>query len=209
MRRLEIYPNAYYNYRKNRKAGYCAKKSEVHRQIAEIYHSHNGIDGYRSMTVYLERRGYHYSSATIHKYMNRELGLRSIVRPKKPGTKPGKPHRVFENLLKQDFQADRPNQKWCTDFTYLFLENGDVRYNCTILDLYDRSVIASITDRHITSDLAVRTLQKALDSHQHQVGHCAGGNGPHKPFRSFFGEGKAFHQSFNHFAAPTFQLTEV
>ena len=164
MRRLEIYPNAYYNYRKNRKAGYCAKKSEVHRQIAEIYHSHNGIDGYRSMTVYLERRGYHYSSATIHKYMNRELGLRSIVRPKKPGTKPGKPHRVFENLLKQDFQADRPNQKWYTDFTYLFLENGDVRYNCTILDLYDRSVIASITDRHITSDLAVRTLQKALDS---------------------------------------------
>ncbi len=110
LRRLEIYPNAYYNYRKNRKAGYCAKKSEVHRQIAEIYHSHNGVDGYRSMTVYLERREYHYSCATIHKYMNREPGLRSIVRPKKPGTKQGKHHRVFENLLKQDFQADRPNQ---------------------------------------------------------------------------------------------------
>ena len=39
-----------------------------------------------------------------------------------------------------------------------------VRYNCTILDLYDRSVIASITDRHITADLAVRTLRKAIDS---------------------------------------------
>lgn len=164
MRRLEIYPNAYYNYHKNRKAGYCAQKLEVHRQIAEIYHSHNGIDGYRSMTVYLERRRYHYSSAAIHKYMNRELGLCSIVRPKKPGTKPGKPHRVFENLLKRDFQADRPNQKWCTDFTYLFLKNGETRYNCTIPNLYDRSMIASITDRHITSDLAVRTLQKALDS---------------------------------------------
>ena len=33
-----------------------------------------------------------------------------------------------------------------------------------ILDLHDRSVIASITDRSITSDLAIRTLQKALDS---------------------------------------------
>ena len=32
------------------------------------------------------------------------------------------------------------------------------------LDLYDRSVVASITDQHITSGLAVRTLQKALDS---------------------------------------------
>lgn len=77
---------------------------------------------------------------------------------------PGKPHKVFENKLKQDFHADKPNRKWCTDFTYLFLKNGDVRYNYTIIDLHDRSVTASITDRHITSELAVRTLQKALES---------------------------------------------
>ena len=164
LRRLGISPNAYYNYRKHRKADYYAQKAEVQEQIKEIYHSHNGVDGYRSMKVYLERKGYRYSNTTIHKYMNKELGLRSIVRPKKPGTKPGKPHKVFENHLKQDFRADRPNQKWCTDFTYLFLKNGQVRYNCTIIDLYDRSVIASITDRNITSDLAIRTLQKALDA---------------------------------------------
>ncbi len=50
------------------------------------------------------------------------------------------------------------------DFTYLFLKNGNVRYNCTIIDLCDRSVVSSITDRNIISDLAVRTLQKALNS---------------------------------------------
>ena len=116
------------------------------------------------MTAYLERRGYRCSRTTVHKYMNKELGLHSVVRPRKPGTKPGKPHKVFENKLKQDFTAEKINQKWCTDFTYLFLKNGDVRYNCTIIDLHDRSVVASVTDRRITSDLAVRTLQKALDS---------------------------------------------
>ena len=47
---------------------------------------------------------------------------------------------------------------------YLFLTDGSKRYNCTILDLHDRSVIASITDKNITSDLAVRTVQKALES---------------------------------------------
>ena len=92
------------------------------------------------------------------------MKLHSIVRPQKPGTKPGKPHKIFENKLRQDFHADKPNQKWCTDFTYLFLKNRDVRYNCAILDLYDRSVVASITDRHLTSDLAIRTLKKALES---------------------------------------------
>ena len=161
---MDIYPNAYYNYRKHRKADYYTQKSEVMAQIRDIYHIHNGINGYRSMTVYLARRGYDYSPLTIHRYMNVELGLCSIVRPKKPGHEHGKPHKIFENKLNQDFTADKVNQKWCTDFTYLFLADHEVRYNCTIIDLHDRSVVASITDRHITSDLAIRTLQKALDS---------------------------------------------
>lgn len=116
------------------------------------------------MTVYLARKGFHYSPVTIHKYMNKEMGLYSVVRRKKPGYIHGKPHKVFDNKLKQNFTADKANQKWCTDFTYLFLKNGEVRYNCSILDLHDRSVVASITDRYITTGLAIRTLQKALDS---------------------------------------------
>ena len=87
-----------------------------------------------------------------------------VVRPKKPGYEHGKPHKVFDNKLKQNFTADEINRKWCTDFTYLFLANHEVRYNCTIIDLHDRSVIANITDRNITSDLAIRTLRKALES---------------------------------------------
>ena len=69
------------------------------------------------MTVYLARKGFHYSPITIHKYMNQEMGLYAIVRPKKPEYIHGKPHKVFENKLAQNFTAERANQKWCTDFT--------------------------------------------------------------------------------------------
>lgn len=48
-------------------------------------------------------------------------------------------------------------------FYLSFLTDGSKRYNCTILDLHE-SVIASITDRNITSDLAKRTLEKAIHS---------------------------------------------
>ena len=116
------------------------------------------------MSVYLARKGFHYGPATIHKYMNKEMGLHAIVRPKKPEYMHGKPHKVFDNKLAQNFTADHMKQKWCTDFAYLFLKNGEVRYNCSILDLYDRSIVASITDRHITAEPAIRTLQKALNS---------------------------------------------
>lgn len=44
------------------------------------------------------------------------------------------------------------------------MKDGSKRYNCTSIDLHDRSVIASITDRNITADLAIRTLEKAIDS---------------------------------------------
>ena len=120
--------------------------------------------GHRSMKVYLERKGVVLSRITVHKYMNKELGLISIVRRKKPTYEHREAHKKFDNLINQNFTASGINQKWATDFTYLFLTGGDVRYNCTIIDLYDRSVVAGITDRHITSDLAIRALQKAPDS---------------------------------------------
>lgn len=46
LRRLGICPNAYYNYRKHRKAGYYAQKEIVKAQIRHIYHAHNGVAGY-------------------------------------------------------------------------------------------------------------------------------------------------------------------
>jgi transposase InsO family protein len=161
---MDIVQNAYYNFLKNRKSDYHTQKQNVLRQIQEIYHEHGGVDGYRSMKVYLERRGIYRSNLTIHRYMNTELGLTSIVRRKKPDYRKGKPHKVFDNLLKQDFTAEKINQKWCTDFTYLFLTDGSKRYNCSILDLHDRSIVASITDKNITADLAIRTVKKALES---------------------------------------------
>ncbi|WP_084053052.1 hypothetical protein [Desulfonispora thiosulfatigenes] len=74
----------------------------------------------------------------------------------------GKAHKVFENLLKQDFTAEKKNIKCCTDFTYTHLFNGSLRYNCLILDLYDRSIAATKTTNYLTTDLAIETLNEAL-----------------------------------------------
>ena len=67
--------------------------------IVSIYHDHKGVDGYRSMRIYLEQKGYGYSLPTFHKYMNSELRLKSIVRRKKPGFVHGKPNKIFKSLF--------------------------------------------------------------------------------------------------------------
>ena len=50
------------------------------------------------------------------------------------------------------------------DFTYVALKDGTFRYNCTIIDLLDRSVIASENSSQINTELAIRTLIKGKDS---------------------------------------------
>lgn len=99
-----------------------------------------------------------YNKQTVYKYMNRELQLFSIVRRKRPGYRKGTSHEIFPNLLQQNFTAEKPNRVWFTDFTYLSLANGMLRYNCTIIDLFDRSVVASVMGSSITAQLAIETL---------------------------------------------------
>ena len=168
--KLHIYPNAFYNFLKERKAQYQKRKSEILAVIEEIYHSHNGVDGYRKMRVYLQRRQIFLSAQTVHKYMNTELQLYSIVRRKKPDWQKKAPHKIFPDLLQRDFTAVRKNKKWAIDFTYLPLSN-EMHYNCTIIDLFDRSVIATISGNKLTTDLAIRTLKAGL---KRQKGRIAG-----------------------------------
>jgi transposase InsO family protein len=117
------------------------------------------------MQKLLVPHGFVLSKVTIHKYM-KELGLKSIVRRKKPGYRKGLVHKVFPDLLNQKFHAERPNRIWCVDFTYLYLKGGRVRYNCTIIDLYDRSVVATVNGAHITTELALCALLIAVKRHK-------------------------------------------
>jgi len=141
--RMGICPNAYYNYLKHKKADYHAHKAAICREIKYIYHEFGGILGHQSIRIFLLRKGVILSKTTVFKYMNKELRLLCICRRWRPGYKEGHAHKIFPNLLNRHFEVAERNKVWCTDFTYLFLSNGALRYNCTIIDLYDRSVVAS------------------------------------------------------------------
>ena len=139
------------------------KEKETRKQmILDIYHDYSGRPGHRMMAVFLARRNIILSKTTVLKYMQ-ELKIRSVVTPKKPRYHKGECHKKFDNLLNRDFTADAPNRKWCTDFTYIFLSDGTKRYNCSVLDLYDKSIIATKNSVRIDAQLAVDTLRAALE----------------------------------------------
>jgi len=109
LRRFNLSPNAYYNFLKDRKSNYRTQKQKIHDQINIIYHETEGRLGHRSMKIFLARKGITCSKTTVHKYMNKELGFTSIVKRKKSGYKKGQAHKIFPNLLNQNFTADKAN----------------------------------------------------------------------------------------------------
>lgn len=68
---------------------------------------------------------------------------------------------VSENLLKQDFSASGPNQKWCGDITYLRTDEGWL-YLAVVIDLWSRAVIGWSMSSRMTAQLACDALQMAL-----------------------------------------------
>ncbi len=127
------------------------------------YYNYNRVIGYRAMRIFIKRYGYELGNTTMHKYMNKELNLCAVIMHSKPGYKTGKKNKIFDNLLNQNFTVDCKNKVWCTDFTYMCQPNGKFRYNCSIIDLYDRSAVASLNSDYINTDLAISTLKTALE----------------------------------------------
>jgi transposase InsO family protein len=116
------------------------------------------------MQKLLEAKGIRLSVQTVRKYMNVELHLKSATRkPRYRYHGSSDSGKVFENIINQDFTAKERYTRFCTDITYLFLADGRKRYNCTVIDLYDRAVVASVNSNRINSDLAVAALSKALE----------------------------------------------
>jgi len=113
------------------------------------------------ITAYLNFEGRIVSKTTIYKYL-KELGLKSIARPKKYKYIQGNLNKKFSNLLKRNFKTNKPNIIWCIDFTYFPYDKEKMRYNCTIIDLYNRKVVGSLNSGSIGSELALTTLKMAL-----------------------------------------------
>ena len=129
-----------------------------------MYLEFGGRLGYRMMQQLLVNKDIHISAQTVHKYMNSELGLRSVTRKARYRYRKGtEAYEVFDNLIERDFSAKERNEKWCIEFTYLFLANRNKRYNCTIIGLYDRRVIASVNGDRINAGLTIDTVRKAFE----------------------------------------------
>jgi len=68
---------------------------------------------------------------------------------------------VAENLLDRAFTAERPNQKWVTDITYVWTLEGWL-YVAVVLDLFSRRIVGWSMASHMRTDLVMGALTMAV-----------------------------------------------
>jgi transposase InsO family protein len=91
----------------------------------------------------------------------RENGWKSKVCKKYKATTNSKHNLpVAENLLDRQFTADKPNQKWVSDITYIPTDEGWL-YLAGILDLYGREIVGWAMGERMTKELVIRALNQA------------------------------------------------
>lgn len=95
----------------------------------------------------------------------RELGLKSrVVKGFTPTTTQADPtKRPAPNTLDRDFTAEKPNQKWVTDVTYLPTLAGWA-YVAVVLDLFSRKVVGWAISDSLATELVSTALRRAVES---------------------------------------------
>jgi len=98
------------------------------------------------------------SKKVIYRYM-KLYRIQSIIRRKKRKYSKIKHHDI-PNLIKRNFNATAPNEKWSIDVTYIHTTAG-VEYLCAIKDMFDKSIVSYNSSRFNDNELVLTALDLA------------------------------------------------
>ena len=128
--------------------------------IKQSWLESGGVYGYRKVTHDLRDIGETCGKHRVYRLMRHER-LKAQVGYRRRTGKYGKPAVVAENLLKQNFDVEAPNQVWVTDITYIRTHEGWL-YLAVVLDLFSRQVVGWSMGSRIDGELAISALLMAV-----------------------------------------------
>ena len=154
---FEVSRSGYYDYIK--RMGAPAFDQALANKIADCQNRVGKIYGYRRVHIWLKKQGISRNPKTVLRVMQK-YGLLSEVRRRRKYRQMGELLHRYPNVLDRQFTAERPNQKWVTDISYIHTGQG-VLYLSMICDLFDNSIVAYKTGTEQTVRLVLDTIRAA------------------------------------------------
>ncbi len=158
---LRVSRSGYYEWRDRPQSPRDRANDVLDHEIKTVFDEHRERYGSPRITEELKDRGIACSENRVARRMQAQ-GLRAIQRKKfKVTTDSNHDRPVAEDLIEQVFTASRPNEKWVSDISYVWTDEGWL-YLAVVMDLYSRAVIGWSMNRQMTQQLVIDALTMAL-----------------------------------------------
>lgn len=161
---LEVSRGTFYNHilRNKRGNAWFEKRREEYRiLIRDVFEEYCQVLGAGKIRTVLVQRGHQVSTEYVARLM-KEMGLSSIRTTAKQDFLNLHEQEKKSNILRQQFNASRPNEIWVSDVTCFRLYDRN-HYICVILDLFSRKVIAHKISRKNSTQLVTSTFKIAWE----------------------------------------------
>jgi putative transposase len=134
-------------------------------EVKRVWDENFQVYGARKVWRQLEREDIEVARCTVERLMRR-LGLRGVIRGKVVRT-------TFSDaampcpldLVNRRFKAERPNELWVSDFTYVSTWQGFV-YVAFVIDVFARRIVGWRLSSSMRTDFVLDALEQALYDRQ-------------------------------------------
>jgi putative transposase len=172
---LAIAPATYYAARSRPPSPRAVRDAELKQVIARVHADNYGVYGARKMQIAVRREAGIVIGRDQTARLMRELCLRGVRR--------GKPRRTTvtdqaaarpADLVDRNFDADRPDQLWVVDLTYIRTWLG-FAYLALVIDVFSRRIVGWALATHLRTDLPLEALEMAIwTRHRHGINDLTG-----------------------------------
>lgn len=160
-RLLGVSRQGYYAFAARKPSARLEEERELRERLRTLHDDSRGTYGSPRLLAALKAEGKRVSKRRVERAM-RSMGLQVRTRRRfRVTTRSNPKHAVAPNTLAREFTAARPNERWVTDISYIWTDEGWC-YLATILDLFSRAVVGWALDTTLTTQLPLAALDMAI-----------------------------------------------
>jgi len=158
---LEVSRSGYYGWKRRIPSARYKRHEAIKTEVETLFKHYKKRYGAIRLTRELNDKGVSCCLNYVASLL-RELGFRARNGKRFKYSKPNSSKKnIKANLLDRNFKAERPNEKWVTDITYIFV-NGKWLYLAAVMDLCSKTIVGWSLDTQMTNTLICDAFKMAV-----------------------------------------------
>lgn len=166
---LQVSRTGYYHWQKRKLNQRRLEENKFLMLLKKHYELSRGRYGLLRLTRSISREGIKVNKKRVYRLM-KKYGIFSRTKKKfKVTTKQNSSATFSANLINGGFRAEKKNQIWTSDITYIRTDEGWM-YLAVVLDVYNREIIGWSLNQRCAADLVLNAFNMAINNRKPEVG---------------------------------------